>query len=122
MGVVTKNGVAHVIEVRYLHFIQKNAILELARIPHHHAVPDDYVFAHIATAANPAIFTDPGGAFQYSALLDDRSSADEDMVADERLAHQLAQDRGLQTKLQVTGNLFESVPNVTLVFEQLRMS
>jgi hypothetical protein len=39
------------------------------------------------------------------------------------LPHELA--RGLQAfkaKLQVTGNLFERVPDVILVFEQLRMS
>ncbi len=44
------------------------------------------------------------------------------MVADKWLAHQLAQDGRLQTKLEVTGDLFERVPDVILVFEQLRMS
>src|SRR5207245_9764244 len=43
------------------------------------------------------------------------------MVTDEWLAHQLAQDRRLQTKLQVTRKLFERVPDVVLVFEQLGM-
>ena len=35
---------------------------------------------------------------------------------------ELAQDRRLKTKLQVTGDLFERVPDVILVFEQLRVS
>ena len=43
------------------------------------------------------------------------------MIADERFADQFAQDAWPQTKLQITRDLFECIPDVILVFEQLRM-
>ena len=47
--------------------------------------------------------------------------ADENGVADERFADQLAEHRRLQAKLQIARDLFERVPDILLVFEQLRM-
>ena len=122
MCVVTNDRITDVIEMRHLHFIEQDGVLEFAGVSHDHAVADDHVFAHVAAAPNVAVFADPCRAFQHRALFDDRSSANKNMVADEWLAHQLAEDRRLQTKLQVTGDLFERVPDVILVFEQLRMS
>jgi len=43
------------------------------------------------------------------------------MITDERFAHQLTQHHGLQTELQVTRNLFERVPDVSLILKQFRM-
>lgn len=122
MRVMSNDRITHVIEVRHLHVIEQDGILEFARVPHDYAVADDHVLAHVAAAANVAIFADPRWAFQHSALLNDRSSANKNMVADKWFAQQLAQDCRLETKLQVTGNLFERVPDVILVSEQLRMS
>src|SRR5438876_2026769 len=121
MSVMTKDRVANVIEVRHLYVIKKNAILEFAGVSHHHAIASDHVLAHVATAADPAIFTNPCRAFQKRTLLNDCSFADEDMVTDERLAHQFAQNAGFQSKLEITGDLFKRVPDVILVLEQLRM-
>src|SRR5439155_1236552 len=45
--------------MRHLHFVEENAVLELARVSHHNTVADDHVLAHVATAADPAIFADP---------------------------------------------------------------
>src|SRR4029077_15493883 len=122
MRVMTNDRITHVIEVRHLHFIEQDGVFEFAGVSHDYAVADDHVFAHVTTAADVAVFTDPRRAFQHRALLNHSFSADKNMVADKRLAHELAQDRGLEAKLQVTSNLFERVPDVILVFEQLRMS
>src|SRR5438094_9058334 len=43
------------------------------------------------------------------------------MITDERFAHQLTQHHGLQTELQVTRNLFERVPDVSVILKQFRM-
>src|SRR5439155_26188767 len=95
---------------------------EFARGAHDYSVGDDHVFAHVTAAANVAVFAHPSRAFQHSALFNYRSSADTNMVADKRFAHQLGQDCRLETKLQVTGDLFERVPDIILFFEQLRVS
>src|SRR2546430_3014559 len=42
MGVVTKNGIAHIIKMRHLRFVEKNAIFEFARVSHHDAITDDH--------------------------------------------------------------------------------
>jgi hypothetical protein len=122
MSVVTEDRIANVIKVGHLHFVEQNAILKLARVSHHDAIPDDHVLAHVTAAPNLAIFSDPCRALQHRALFDAGPSSDENVIADEWFAHQLAQNRGLQTKLQVTCDLFERVPDVILVLEQLRMS
>src|ERR1700730_6141102 len=122
MRVMTDDRITHVIEVRHLHFIEQDGIFEFAGVSHDYAVADDHVLAHVAAAANVAVLADPRRAFQHCPLFNDRSSADGDMVADKRLAHELAEECRLEAKLQITGALFERVPNVILVFEQLRMS
>ena len=122
MSAVTEDGIADVIKVRHLRFVEENAILEFTRVSHHHAIAGDHVFAHVAAAADLTIFADPCRTFQHRALLHDGTSADEDMIADEWFAQQLAQYRGLQAELQITDDLFERIPDVILVFEQLRMS
>ena len=122
VGVMTKNGIADVIEVWHLHVVEEDAIFKFARVPHHCAFAGDHVLAHVTAAADPTIFTDPRGALQKRTLLDDRAFTNEHMVTDERLAHQLSQDRWLQAKLQITRNLFQRVPDVILVLEQFRMS
>src|ERR671931_2405911 len=122
MRVMTNDRVTHIIEVRYLHFIEQDGIFELAGVSHDDAVADDHIFAHVTAAANVAVFADPRRAFQHRALLNDGSSANKNMAAYKWLTHQLAQDDGLEAKLQVTGDLFERIPNVILIFEQLRMS
>src|SRR5947208_4503139 len=116
MSVMTKNGIADVVEMWHLNFVEEDAIFEFAGVPHHDAVAGDHVLAHVTTAADPAIFTEPRWAFQHRALLNNRSPANEYTVADERFSHQLAQNAGLQAKLQVAGNLFECVPDIILVF------
>src|SRR5207247_11166134 len=98
----------------HLRFIEQNAILELARVAHHDDITGDDVLAHVATAANLAIFSDPRRALQHHALFNDRSSADEHAIADERLARWLAKDRRFQPKLQRTRDLSERVPDVIL--------
>jgi hypothetical protein len=95
MNVMTKDRIADVIEVRHLHFVEQDAILKFARVTHHHAVSGNHIFAHVTTTADAAIFTNPRRAFEHRALLDDCSSADENMIADERLSHQLAENCGL---------------------------
>src|SRR5436309_1089316 len=107
MGVMANDRITHVIEVRHLHFIEKDGIFEFARVAHDYTVADDHVFAHVTTAATVAVFADRRRAFQHSALFNDRSSANKNMVADKWFAHQLGQDCRLETKLQVTGDLFE---------------
>src|SRR5216117_3617202 len=108
--------------MRHLHFIEQNAIFELAGVPHHHAIAGDHVLAHVTATANLTILADPSGTFQNRTLFDNRATSDEDMITDERFSQQFAEHSGLQTKLQVTRNLFERVPDVILVLEQLRMS
>src|SRR6266545_6014131 len=122
MRVMTDNRITYVIEVRHLHFIEQDGIFEFAGVSHDYAVANDHVFAHVTAATDVTVFADPCRTFQHRALFNNSSSANKNMVADERLAHELAQDCRLQTKLEVTGDLFERVPDVILVFEQLRMS
>src|SRR5918996_966191 len=83
---MAQDGVAHVIKMRHLYFIEQNAVFEFARIAHYDAITGDDVLTHVTTAANLAVFADPRGPLQHRALLNDRSSADEHAIADERLA------------------------------------
>src|SRR5262249_32960577 len=103
-------------------FIEQNAILELARVAHHNAIASDDILAHVATAANLAVFANPCRPLQHRALFNNRSSANEHAIADERLARELGEDSWFQPKLQVTRDLFERVPHIVLVLEQLPMS
>src|SRR5438477_1820266 len=119
MRAKSQNGIAHIIKVRYLRFIAQDAILKLARVPHHHAVAHDDVFAHVTATADMALLADPGRTFYDGALFDDGVSANEDGIADERFSHQLSQHRRFQTKLEITCDLFERVPNEALILEKL---
>ena len=85
MRAVTENRIADIIEMRHLRFVEENAVLELARISHHHAVARDHILADVTTAADVAILADPRRPFQNRALLDDCAFADKNRVADERL-------------------------------------
>ena len=121
MRAKSQNGIAHIIEVGHLRFIAEDTILKLARVPHYDAIADDDVFAHVTATADMALLADPGRTFYDGALFDDGVSANEDGIADERFSHQLSQHRRFQTKLQITCDLFERVPNETLIFKQLRV-
>jgi len=67
------------------------------------------------------LFANPSWTFYDGALFNDGAAADEDSAADERFSHQLTEHGRLQTKLQITRDLFERVPNETLIFKQLRV-
>ena len=103
--------------MRHLRFVAHDAILELARVPHYHAVADDDVLAHVTTAADMTSFADPRWPFYDCALFNDGAAANKDGVADKRFSHQLPEHGRLQTKLQITRDLFERVPNEALIFE-----
>src|ERR1700730_4867672 len=107
MRVMANDRITHVIEVRHLHLIEQDGIFEFAGVSHDYAVADDHVLAHVTAAANVAVLADPRRAFQHCPLFNDSSSADEDMAADKRLAHELPEDCRLETKLQITGDLLE---------------
>src|SRR5260370_2982621 len=47
----SKNGIANVIEMRHLRFIENNAVLQFARISHDYSVSDGASFPHGTTAA-----------------------------------------------------------------------
>jgi len=96
VSVVTQDGITDIIEVRYLHFIEQDAILNSQRVTHHNAIPGDDVLAHVTAAANLAIFTNPGRTFQHRTLLNNRSSADKDAIADEWFAIRSASTAGLR--------------------------
>src|SRR5438270_11380156 len=119
MRAMPEDRIAHVIEMRHLRFIEQNAVLELARIPHHDPIPDDHILAHVTAAPDMAIVANPRRSFQHRALLDNRSGADEDCVADKRLPDQLAHHRGLQSKLEIARDLPQRVPDIFLRFKQL---
>src|SRR5690242_13698696 len=121
MGAKAENGIADIIEMRDLCFVAHDAILELARVPHHHTVADDDVLAHVTTTADMTLFANPSWTFYDGALFNDGATADENSTADERLSHQLTEHGGLQTKLQITRDLFERVPNERLILKQLRV-
>src|SRR6266513_458225 len=111
MRAKTKDGIADIIKMRHLRFIAHDAILELARVPHYHAVADDDILSDVTTAADVAFFADPRRAFNDGALFNDGPTPDKDGVADERFSHHLPEHGRLQTKLQITRDLFERVPN-----------
>ena len=118
MRAKSQNGIAHIIEVGHLRFIAQDTILNLARVPHYDAIADDDVFAHVTATADMALLADPGRPFYDGALFDDGATANEDGIADERFSHQLSQHRRFQTKLQITCDLFERVPNEALILEK----
>src|SRR6266704_1074267 len=103
MRAITKDRIAHVVEMRRLRLVKENAIFEFARVSHDHAIAHNDVLANVTTAADLAVFADPGWPFHDRALLDDRSTTDEDRVTDERFPHELAQYARLQT-----GRMFET--------------
>src|SRR5437879_13652531 len=93
----SKNGIANVIEMRHLRFIENNAVLELARISHDYSVSDDDIFAHVTAAANMAILSDPRRSFQHRALLNNRAAADENVADDVGPSDEFAQPRRFET-------------------------
>src|SRR5260370_8630098 len=93
----SKNGIANVIEMRRLRFVENNAVLELARISHDYSVSDDDIFAHVPAAADMAILSDPGRPFQYCALLDNRAPPHKNVAADESPSPDTAQHPPLST-------------------------
>src|SRR6266852_5197050 len=117
----SKNRIADVIKMRHLSFVENDTVLEFTRVAHNDAIADDDILAHVAAAADLAILADPGRSFQNRALFDNRAAANEHIAADERAADELAEYRRFQTKLQITRDLFERVPNKLLVLEQFRM-
>jgi len=121
MRAMTEDRIADVTEMRNLRVVENDAVFELARVAHDDAVPDDHIFAHITTAADMAVFANPGRTFHHRALLDDGAGADENRTADERLAHEFAEHRRLEAKLEITRNLFERVPNIFLRLEEFRV-
>jgi len=121
MSAVAENGISHIVEMRDLRFVADNAALELTGISHHHPVADDDIFAHITPAADVTILSDPGRALQYRPLFDNCAGTHEYGVADERFPHQLPKNSRFKPKLKITGNLFQCVPDKTLVFKQLGM-
>ena len=61
--VVSQNGVAHVVEVRHLHVIEQNHVLQLRGISHHS------VFTHNGRAAQKSALT------HFSAVIDDQRTS-----------------------------------------------
>src|SRR5438067_3146236 len=121
MRAMPENRIADIIKMRHLRFIEQDAVLELARVPHHHPVPHDHVLAHVTAAPDVTILADPRRPLQPCSLLHDRARADENRVADKRLPDQFAEHRGLQTKLQIARDLPERVPDIFLGLKQLRV-
>src|SRR5262249_26859332 len=117
----SESGTPHVVERWDLRLVEDDAVLEFAGVAHDHAVADHNVLAHVAAAPDLAIFSYPRRSFDYRPLFDNRATADKNIGADERTPDELAEHRRFQTKLQIAGDLFESVPDKLLVFEQLRM-
>lgn len=58
---IAENRVAHVVVVRRLDAVEQQAVLELARIAQHAALPGDHVPADEGTRANVGAGPDPGG-------------------------------------------------------------
>src|SRR6266404_3570887 len=117
----SKNRIADVIKMRHLSFVENDAVLEFARVAHDDTVADDDVLADIAAAADLAILADPGRSFQDRTLFDNGAAANEHIAADERTTNELAEHGRFQTKLQITRDLFERIPDIVLVFEQFRV-
>src|SRR2546428_5352606 len=107
--------------MRDLRFIENDAVLKFTRVAHDDAVADHNILAHVTSAADLAVLADPGRPFQDRALFDNGSATDENIAADKRAADQLAEYRRFQTKLQIARDLFERIPDIILVFEQLRV-
>ena len=63
MRAMPQDGIADVIKMRHLRVIKQDAIFELARVPHHHSIPDDHVFAHVTSAPDVAVLSDPRWPF-----------------------------------------------------------
>ena len=61
--VVSQNGIAHVVEVRHLHVIEQNHVLQLRGISHHS------VFAHNCRAAKKSALA------HFSAVIDDQRTS-----------------------------------------------
>src|SRR4029077_14587698 len=99
VGAKPENVVANIIEMGHLRFIKQDTVYEFARVPHPHAVADDHVFPHVTAAPEVTVLSAPSRPFQDRALFDNRARADKNRVADERLADELTQHGGLQTKL-----------------------
>lgn len=121
VAAVADDGVADVVKVGDLGFVEDDGVLEFAGVAEDAAGADDDVFADVAAVANLAAFADPGGAFDHGALFDDGAFADEDGAADEGFADEAALDGGLEAELEVAGDLLEGIPGVDGVLEEHAM-
>jgi hypothetical protein len=107
--------------VGYLRIVKNDAILEFAGISKHDAVADDDVFTDIAATSYLAVAPDPGRPFDGGAVLDDRTFADIDMLADKRPAHNSGINGGFQAELKIAPDLFEDIPDLRAVIEDSSM-
>ena len=87
MGAKAENGIADIIKMRDLCFVAHDAILEFAGVPHHYAVADDDVLAHVTTTADMTFFANPSWTFYDGALFNDGAASDKHSTADERFSH-----------------------------------
>src|SRR6201999_387729 len=118
VAAVADDGVADVIKMGDLGFVEDDGVFEFAGVAEDAAGADDDVLADVAAVADFAAFADPGGAFDHGALFDDGAFADEDGAADEGFADEAALDGGLEAELEVAGDLLEGVPGVDRVLEE----
>src|SRR5580700_515868 len=114
---VAEDGIAYVIEMWHLRLVEQDAVLEFAGVPHHHAIARDHILAHVTSGADVTVFADPSRSFEDRALFDNCSAPDEDVIADERFSDELAENAGLQSKLEIARDLFECVPDILLVLK-----
>ena len=107
--------------MRDVSVVEHDAIFEFARITEHDPITDDHVFAYITAAPYFAVVPDPCRAFDGRAVLDHRSAADVDALADKRSAHDSGVNGWFQAELEIAANLLQNVPYLRAVIENSPM-
>jgi len=82
VGFVAEDGVAHVVEMRHLTAVEKEAVFELRRVSKGAPFANDDIFADVSATADRGAFADPGRAFDDRVGLDRRAGGEVDPFTD----------------------------------------
>src|SRR5450432_3150429 len=121
MRAVAEDRVTDVIEMRDLHLVEKQAVLELAGVSEHRAVTDHDVLTDVRSMSDLTIPADPCRPLYHRAVFDHSAFADENIGPDERRPHDVTVIRRLEMPGQVLTQVRQRFPGLLRAIEDARV-
>jgi hypothetical protein len=117
VGLVTKDRISDVVEMRHRGVIEKQRVLQLARIADYALVPNNDVFPKIGIVAKFAIAANDGRAFDHHPIFDDGAFADKNLLADIGDAMAPVVEGGAEMAKKERFDSLESFPGILAAFK-----